>query len=269
VCHGCGKRSLLRAAFQPVENQQTETPAEDLAMAIGHAESFESKSAQAAAYGGLIDAVGGVATVILAIIALTGLDQAMMSAIATVVFGGALLIQAGTILSEYAHAMYPTGTAVISTERFGSGGLSMMFLVGAGGIILGVLALLGIASSTLTAVAVIAYGSALVLSSNSVKQLQLLQSVPTPRATTPTGSELLADEMASGSAGVQVVVGLAAIVLGILAAAGGNPGVLTVIALLVLGASLVLTGSTLSGLVLSFMCPAHPSASATTRSPVS
>jgi hypothetical protein len=205
-----------------------EVQTEELAMAIGYAESLESRSAQAAAYGGLIDAIGGVATVILAIIALTGFNQPMMAAIATIVFGGALLIQAGTILSEYAHAIHPAASAVATEERFGSGGLSVMFLVGAAGIVLGVLALLGIASSALTAVAVIAFGSA---------------------------CELLADEMASGSAGIQLVVGLTAIVLGILAVAGSNPDLLTIVALLVLGASLVLTGSTLSGLVLSFMKP--------------
>jgi hypothetical protein len=243
-----------------------EVQTEELAMAIGYAESLESRSAQAAAYGGLIDAIGGVATVILAIIALTGFNQPMMAAIATIVFGGALLIQAGTILSEYAHAIHPAASAVATEERFGSGGLSVMFLVGAAGIVLGVLALLGIASSALTAVAVIAFGSALVLSSSSVKQLYSLQSASTARATTPSGSELLADEMASGSAGIQLVVGLTAIVLGILAVAGSNPDLLTIVALLVLGASLVLTGSTLSGLVLSFMKPPRMSTSTGMRS---
>jgi hypothetical protein len=42
-----------------------------------------------------------------------------------------------------------------------------------------------------------------------------------------SGSEILASEMASGSAGIQALAGLAAIVLGILAVVGTNPIVLT------------------------------------------
>ena len=61
--------------------------------------------------------------------------------------------------------------------------------------------------------------------------------------------------MASGSAGIQALAGLAAVVLGILAAAGTNEVVLSLVALLALGATLVLTGSTLSGTVLSLMRP--------------
>jgi hypothetical protein len=62
--------------------------------------------------------------------------------------------------------------------------------------------------------------------------------------------------MASGSAGIQSLAGLGAIVLGVLAVAGStNDVVLNLVALLALGATLVLTGSTLSTTVLSFMRP--------------
>jgi hypothetical protein len=69
------------------------------------------------------------------------------------------------------------------------------------------------------------------------------------------GSEVLANEMAFGSAGLQAFAGLAAIVLGILALSGTNSVVLTLVALLALGAALILTGSTLSATVLGFMRP--------------
>ncbi len=63
-----------------------------------------------------------------------------------------------------------------------------------------------------------------------------------------------ASEMASGSAGIQALAGLAAIVLGILALAGSpNDLTLNLVALLALGSTIVLTGSTLSATVLSFM----------------
>jgi hypothetical protein len=64
---------------------------------------------------------------------------------------------------------------------------------------------------------------------------------------------LLAGEMASGSAGVQMLAGLASLVLGILAVLGINHDVLTLAALIVLGSTVILTGSALSGWVIGFM----------------
>jgi len=69
------------------------------------------------------------------------------------------------------------------------------------------------------------------------------------------GSQMFAGEMAMGSAGTQALAGLAAVILGILAVVGTYPGYLTLIALLVVGATVVLTGSALSGAALSFMRP--------------
>jgi hypothetical protein len=177
-------------------------------------------SAEAAAYGGLVDALGGVATIVLAIIALGGIGAGTIPAIATIVFGAALLIQGGTMLSEYSHIIFPIGTASPSMEHFGGGSLSVVFLVGAAGVVLGVLALLGIAPAALTAAAVIAFGSALVLSSNSVRHLYLLKTSASRMAGPQIASEFVAGEMTSSSAGVQTLAGLAAIILGILAVAG-------------------------------------------------
>ena len=213
--------------------------------------SSETTFQEAASYGGLVDAVGGIATIILAIIALAGVHEPLLVSIATIVFGAALLIQGGTMLSEYTHAVLP-GSGAASAEEFGGGGLSAVFLVGAAGIVLGILALIGIYPATLTAVAVIGFGAALVLSSNAVWCLYRMKR---GSARVTSGSEMLASEMASGSAAMQLLAGLAAIVLGILAVTGSNPAVLTMVGLLVLGATVLLTGSTLSGAVMGFMAP--------------
>ncbi len=216
----------------------------------------DSRAAQTAAYGGLIDALGGIATAVLAIIGLTGVDPVGMAGIATIVFGAALLIQGGTILSEYT-SMISAGPP-IPVEAASGDGLSAVFVVGATGIVLGVLALLGIVPEALTAVAVIAFGSALVLSSGTVRQLYLLQTQILQLAAPRSTNELLAGQMAAGSAGVLLLAGIATTVLGILAVSGHNPATLTLSALLLVGVTVLLTGSTLSGLVLSFMRPAHP-----------
>jgi hypothetical protein len=212
-------------------------------------------------YGGFVDSVGGIATVVLAIVALAGVHSDMIVAIATIIFGAALLVHGGTLLSEYANVIFPPGTTAVPTQDFSGGSLSAVFLVGAGGIVLGVLALLGIMPTELSAIAVIAFGSALVLSSNAVWHMHLLKRstmLAREAQDRPAGSEILAGEMASGSAGMQALAGLAAAVLGILAVVGTNPGPLTMVAFLVLGTTIVLTGSSLSGTVLSFMHPPAP-----------
>ena len=220
--------------------------------------SSENTFLEAANYGGVVDAVGGVATIVLAIIALSGINQPILAAIATIVFGAALLIQGGTMLTEYTKLIFPVGGVDPSEDIVGGGGISALFLVGATGIVLGVLALVNIVPQILTSAAIIVFGSGLLLSSNSVwhlyrakhawRQLDVAQSL--------SGGEILAGEMASGSAAIQCLSGLAAIVLGILAVTGANPPVLTLVALLILGATVLLTGSTLSGAMMSFMEPA-------------
>jgi hypothetical protein len=206
-------------------------------------------SSEAATYGGFVDALGGIATIVLAIIGLAGVRPEMLVAIATVVFGAALLIQGGAMLTEFAQTEF---TPEANTASSG-GGLSALFLVGFAGIVLGVLALLDVQGPILTAIAAIAFGAALVISSSTVWQLLTSRSVAARFQTRSPMLRVVASEVAAGSAGVQAMAGLAVIVLGILAVAGVLTGNLTLIALLVAGAAIVLTGSTLSGTMTGFM----------------
>lgn len=210
-----------------------------------------------ASYGGFVDAIGGVATIVLAIVGLAGIRPDMMLAIATIVFGVALLVEGGSIMSEYANIVFPSGARSAAVENFGGAGLSAHFLVGAAGIVLGVLALLGIATIPLTSIALIAFGAAMILSSGSVLNLhQVKRAMLTTEGQPMSGSAILANGMAFESAGALTLAGLAGIVLGILAVAGMNSAVLIFAALIALGATLVMSGSSLSATVASFMRPA-------------
>ena len=213
-------------------------------------------SSEVASYGGFVDAVGGIATVVLAIIGLAGVKPEIMVAIATVVFGAALLIQGGAMLTEFA--------VVETTPEAGTpatgGGISALFLVGFGGIVLGILALLGVYAPVLTSVAAIAFGAALVISSSAVWQLLTTRSFEARFQARSPMLRVMASEVAAGSAGLQAMAGLAVIVLGILAVAGVFTAGLTLIAFLVAGAAIVLTGSTLSGTMIGFMRPAGATA---------
>lgn len=219
--------------------------------------SSSTVSSEAAAYGGFVDALGGIATIVLAIIGLSGVKPEVLVSISTVVFGAALLIQGGAMLSEFAQS-----EATPEANVAGGGGLSALFLVGVAGIVLGVLALLGVYPAILTSAAVIAFGAALVISSSAVWQLLTSRSVAMRFQTRAPVVRLLASEVAAGSVGVQAMTGLAAIVLGILAIAGIYTQALTLIALLIAGAALVMTGSTLSGTMIGFMRSTSPTAPA-------
>ena len=134
-----------------------------------------SLSRENAAYGGFADAIGGIATIVLAVLGLAGVRPTMMVAVATVIFGVALLIQVGTMLSEYASTVFPPGAIPSSIHQFGGSSLSIVFMVGAAGIVLGILALLGIHAVELVPVAIIAFGAALALSSNAVWHLYVIK----------------------------------------------------------------------------------------------
>jgi len=213
----------------------------------------------AAAFGGAMDAIGGIATAVLAIIGLAGWRPELLAGVATIVFGVALLIQGGTLLSEYSQVCTPAGALRTASDAVGGDGLAAMFPVGIAGVVLGILALLGIASYALTSISVIAFGAALMLSAQSVRRLYRMQSEMRLTAVgTYTIREFLAGEMAAGSAGIQFVAGLAALVLGIIAvvmATTMRSELLTLVALLLVGVTNIISGSALSGLVLSFMRP--------------
>jgi hypothetical protein len=208
-----------------------------------------------ASYGWFADAIGGTAAAVLAIVGLAGVHSEMMVSIATIIFGVALLIEGGTVLTEYAHIIFPAGRTAAIGNEFSGGGISAVFTAGVAGIVLGILALVGIHPAALTGIAAIAFGSALVFSSNAVWHLRMLKQSAAPAREWRSGSEVLAAEMAYGSTGMQVLAGIAAIVLGILALIVTGSGVLTLTALIVLGTTIVLTGSAASEAFLRVMQP--------------
>jgi hypothetical protein len=174
---------------------------------------------------GVVDAAGGAAAIILAICGLAGVEPPMLAAIAALVVSGALLARAGMIASALSAADASSGLAMIGD--FG-GALTALFLAGVGGLALGILALLDVAPLALTAVAVIGFGGALLLSNGAGA---LMRNVP---------------DGAQASEIAPAIAGLVALVLGVLALAqtGGFPLVLS--ALLILGAGVLISGGGLA-----------------------
>lgn len=194
--------------------------------------------------GSAIEAIAGVAAIVLAVLGLADIMPQYMAAIATIAVGVALVLECGVNAARYSRAVATTAGQPVHTHAGDvGGGITAEFLGGLAGILLGVLALLNIVPEILLASAVVVFGASLLLSSGTLMELDSL-------AASATGPEASAAPVPS-PAGSHVLVGLGAAVLGILALVGIAPRVLTLVALLSLGASIVLSGSAIGSRMFS------------------
>lgn len=151
--------------------------------------------------GGLLgEAIGSIAVIALAIIGLAGVWSINIAAIATIILAAAILIEGGVFAGT---EMLVRRGELANTE----------LLAGVAGVVLGILALLGVASGTLVSVAVLVFGGCMLFS-----------------------------RLAEGAYGSRMLVGIAAVVLGILAVVGVSQAPLVLVALLCLGAMELFAG---------------------------
>lgn len=197
--------------------------------------------------GSIVEAAGGIAVIVLSIIGLTRADAGALTSIAVIILGAAMLAEGGSIATEFSRLLNLNGA--LSGVEMGGGMLSEI-VVGAGILVLGVLSLLGVSTVTLVPVAVLAGGALLLISAPSV---QRMNEVRLEATSMPVAGQQLMRTAGSAAAGLQVLAGLAAIVLGILAltttgtATTGREGMFALIGLLVLGASMLISASTVTG----------------------
>lgn len=142
----------------------------------------------AVAAGGLVDAIGGVATAVLAICGLVDINPPMMASIATIVFGVALLLQGSASVADLRQITRAIGH---SPGVEPGGNVAAVLLVGVAGIVLGILSLLTIDTGVLIPVAIIAYGAGMILGSSSIPQLHALRRVRNPGQRGGDGLEFL------------------------------------------------------------------------------
>jgi hypothetical protein len=183
--------------------------------------------------------VGGIAAIVLAVLGLANVNPTLMLPIATIAIGVAFLFEGGSIVAEYTDVISKSTETGAQVMEVGSG-MTAEVVAGIAGIVLGILALLGLTSIILVASALIVYGTALALSSGMMSRLNDLKiEVSGANAT----AQKFAHEAVSATMGTQVLVGLAAGVLGILALIGIAPTVLVLVGLLAIGVSQILSGS--------------------------
>ena len=186
----------------------------------------------------LTEGIGAVGTIILAIIGLAGVFTNIVASVATIVIGAVILTD-GLLLNSAVHRFNAQSEAGVRVTGIG-GGVTAGFFGGLAAIVLGILSFFRIAPEPLLAVALLVVGAAMLLGGGAVSRLNWLLQFPAP-----TSGETSAMIAGSGSA----FVGMAAVVLGILAVIGLAPMTLILVGLLSLGAAGLFNGSSLNSAV--------------------
>src|SRR5690606_4552522 len=116
-------------------------------------------------------------------------------------------------------------------ERAQIGGTGMEVVGGIVGIALGVLALFGVAPMFLIPIGLIVFGGSLMFGSAGTARVH--------------ATESRGEKLGRAASGVQLVIGIVAVALGILALLEIAPTVLSLVGLLIVGATVLLSGSAL------------------------
>ncbi len=193
----------------------------------------ERKSVRTVLAGTIAEGVAGGAVVILSIAGLAHISSFLTLYIATIAMGAALLFEGGAISLRFSKLLKETHAGRLQEAELGVG-VTAEFLGGVAGIVLGVLSLAAQAPMVLIPVAVIVFGATLILGSGVTVRLNALE-LEGPAESARL--KRITHEAVTAAAGVQLLIGLAAIVLGIVALIGTSPLVLSLVALLVVGVS--------------------------------
>jgi hypothetical protein len=196
----------------------------------------------------LTEGAAGIATIVLAIIALAGTATSSLASIAVIVVGVGLMVQAFNTAAE--QSKMPTSGSGALLADFGAG-MMIDFLAGGTGIILGILALIGIHPAYLIAAALIVFGAGLMLSGATTVQTRSVATIGAGQVTSYHGS--------AATAGFEIMAGVAVMVLGILSLIPAvSSAALMLVALIVLGAAMLIVSATFSGAVLRLFTSAQP-----------
>lgn len=196
--------------------------------------------------GSLSEGLAGAGAVAVAIIALASGSAMTLMAIATILVGGALIFEGGAIAARFASLLHETSEGRLDAMEFGTG-MTAQVIGGVGVTTLGILALLGIAPTSLVSVAAIVAGGSVLLGAGTTARLN---AVKINRSGGSEESKGLAHGAVSSASGVQLFIGIGAITLGILGVLGISPNLLSTIAMLGVGFAVLMGGAAISGLAM-------------------
>jgi hypothetical protein len=192
----------------------------------------------------LTEGAAGIAVIVLAIIALAGVSAEALTSITAIVIGVGLMVQAFNSAAEHSKMMTAEAAAGTGTAEFG-GEVMVDCMCGLTGIVLGILALVGMSAAHLLPPALIVFGGALLVGG-------AVSMRPKPLRTAAAGSQAMAVAyQGSPAAGaMEILIGLAAIVLGILSLLLTGTWVLVLVGFIAVGAALLLASATFNGAVM-------------------
>ncbi len=194
----------------------------------------EKRSARTVMAGTIAEGIAGGGAVVLSIVGLSHIMPDLMLYIATLAMGAALLLEGGAVSMRFSKLLKETHSARLLQETEFGVGVSAEFLGGVAGIVFGILSLAGIVPMTLIPIAALVFGATLILGSGATVRLNALD---IEGSAVPDRVKRITHEAVTAAAGVQLLLGLAGVVLGILALIGTVPQVLCLAALLVVGIS--------------------------------
>ena len=211
-------------------------------------------AAEAEPFGLLTEGAAGIATIVLAVVALAGISAGLLASIITIIIGVGLMVQAFNAAAEASRELNANGAAVAASARGAELGGEVMINVAAGltGIVLGILGLVAVNTPHLVAAALIVFGGALVLGGAVAAQGR------TTMATTASGTPVQVSYRGSSASmsGLQILVGFAAVILGILALIFEASWVLPLVGFTAVGAAMLMVSATFSGAVVRLFTPA-------------
>ena len=207
------------------------------------------KTAEIVASGSLVETIAGAVALVLSIVALAGTASPILAAVAALVLASALLLEGWAMGARYTHLIHETETGWWSTAAELGGGIIVMFLAGAAGIVLGLLTLLGMADTVLLPIMAMVFGSALLLTCGATSKLNYLRMT---EGATEHERRALAREAVGAAASLQVLLGLGTVVAAILALLHIQWMMLTLIGLLAVSVSVIFSGAALSNRLWGF-----------------
>jgi len=207
----------------------------------------EKRMLEILAGGSFIEMAGGIGAVVLAILGLVGIVPPLMAAIATISIGAAILVEGVSISLEYNRLYHKIAADSEFHSAELTGGISAAVFGGAAAIILGILSILTIYPTVLLPISAIILGFGIIFGTGYKARLQALK-VCEPESPL---FEKIARNAVLTSIGTDLLVGAGAAILGILALVGLYPFVLTLVAFLSLGGTVMIGGSALGSRMIS------------------
>lgn len=244
--------------------------AEDFYAEHRHRDKFEMidrDTAQVIAGGSVFEVIAGAGAATLGILGLVGIMPVLFVTIGIIAVGVGLMLAGGSVGAKYEDVLNASdahnSTAGVAAA---GGGITAETVGGAAAAAMGILALLGVEAMSLIPIGLIVAGGAMAFGAGATRRLSDLV---IGASGAPRYKQRVATESVKGAAFMQMLAGLGAAVLGVLMLVGiGSGFTFSLIAVIALGAGLLLSGLAAGGKFISMLYRDDSDDNAERRRPV-